>query len=151
MVVKMILRIYKAGDRSWVSPGALLDAIRADDNVKVVKHHPDAKLKVAITNASIELRRIFRRNKIRAVAVMMWSWVIAGVIAWPPIFYAMSPEARGAVWIGAGVCGLIAFVSFWRLQRKTILLNNYDLDIWDLTVEQGPILLPPVVAWREGG
>lgn len=145
----MILRIYKAGDTSWVSPGALLEAIKADDNVKVVKHHPDANLKIAITNASIELRQASLRDRIQAIAVMIWSWVIAGLIAWPPIHYAMLPEARGAVWFGAAVCGIIAFISFWRTQRICILLDEYDLDMWDLDIETGPTLLPPVVAWRK--
>jgi len=37
----MILRMYKTTKGSWVSPGALLKALKTKEDVVIVKHHPE--------------------------------------------------------------------------------------------------------------
>lgn len=143
-----ILRVYKAGEMSWVSPGALLAALQDKDaKLTFVRHHRDAETGLATTKAIIKLRKDFRENKLRAVAVLLWSLVPALLILWPPIFYTMAPEVRGAVWVGAGVCGLIGIMSFIRAVLG--FRTTRDIRIEDWVIEDGPTMLPPAIAWRE--
>jgi len=144
----MILRVYKIDDKSWVSPGALLVAMKTDDKIKVVKHHPDVNIEVAVFSALKELRRNINKVIEQTIVTMLWSWTIALLILWPPIFHAMLPEASGAIWIGAGICMLISWMVFVRAQldRRRVDRHYMGPRLWVL--EDGPTLLPPVVAWR---
>ena len=145
-----ILRIYKTGGESWVSSRALLGAMKADEKVKIVRHHPNVDVGDAIAPAVLGLKIDLYNTTIQAIVTMLWSWIIALFILWSPIFHAMLPEVRGAIWIGAGICVLIAVISLVRAEMDKMVIETYlEMPVvWQ--VEEGPTMLPPVVAWRKG-
>lgn len=146
----MNLRIYKIGTNSRVSSGALLAAIKTKKQVTIVRHHPDVNVDDAIAPAVLGIRIKLHNDKVRAMATLLWSLVIGLTIPWPPIFYAMAPEVRGAIWIGTGLCFLSALVLYGRSILDGLATTRFLAEDKRWPVVDGPTRLPSNLAWREG-